>query len=136
MRWTRRRRETSDADARRSHLAETGGPRTAKSCGPDAPTLASTRATTLARCTGDGGKKARLTREITKETVKTIAQGVPDRSGGPVVTYSCAFFSAHEAAGAPTHRHSLRPLYSGATCLCITRAQLAPRECGLMSHAV
>jgi hypothetical protein len=27
--------------------------------------------------TGDGGKKARLTRESTKETVKTIAQGRP-----------------------------------------------------------
>jgi hypothetical protein len=27
--------------------------------------------------TGDGGKKARLTRESTKEAVKTIAQGRP-----------------------------------------------------------
>jgi hypothetical protein len=26
---------------------------------------------------GDGGKKARLTEEITKEAVKTIAQGMP-----------------------------------------------------------
>jgi hypothetical protein len=26
---------------------------------------------------GDGGKKARFTREITKEPVKTIAQGMP-----------------------------------------------------------
>ena len=31
--------------------------------------------------TSEGGKKARLTRESTKETVKTIARGKPDRSG-------------------------------------------------------
>jgi hypothetical protein len=29
---------------------------------------------------GDGGKKARFTGETTKETVKTIAQGMPDVS--------------------------------------------------------
>jgi hypothetical protein len=34
----------------------------------------------LAHRTRDGGKKARFTREITKETVKTIAQGMPDCS--------------------------------------------------------
>jgi hypothetical protein len=28
---------------------------------------------------GDGGKKARFTREITKETVKPFAQGMPER---------------------------------------------------------
>jgi hypothetical protein len=49
----------------------------------------------LSHHAGDGGKKARLTREITKETVKTIAQGMPDRSGGPVVTNSCAFYLLH-----------------------------------------
>jgi hypothetical protein len=42
--------------------------RTAKSCGPDTPTLVSSlRGDDLA---GDGGKKARFTEEITKETVK------------------------------------------------------------------
>jgi hypothetical protein len=42
--------------------------RTAKSCGLDIPTLISSlRGHDLA---GDGGKKARLTRESTKETVK------------------------------------------------------------------
>ncbi len=41
---------------------------------------------------------------------KTIAQGMPDRFGGPVVTNSCAFYFAHEAAGEPNARHSLRPL--------------------------
>jgi hypothetical protein len=32
----------------------------------------------LAHCADDGGKKARLTKEITKEAVKTIAQGRPE----------------------------------------------------------
>jgi hypothetical protein len=41
---------------------------------------------------------------------KAIAQGMPDRFGGPVVTNSCAFYFAHEAAGEPDARHSLLPL--------------------------
>jgi hypothetical protein len=49
--------------------------RTAKSCGPDIPTLISSPEVMI--LTGDGGKKARLTRESTKEAVKTIAQGRP-----------------------------------------------------------
>ena len=44
--------------------------RTAKSCGPDIPTLMSSWP-----CADDGGKKARLTGESTKETVKTIRAG-------------------------------------------------------------
>jgi hypothetical protein len=38
-------------------------------------------------------------------TVKTIARGMP-----AVVTNSCAFYYAHEAAGASGAGHSLRPL--------------------------
>jgi len=49
----------------------------------------------------DGGKKARLTEEITKEAVKTIARGMPDCSGVTVVTtLVCFFVFAREAAGA------------------------------------
>ena len=59
MRWTR-------GAARRTVLT-----RTAKSCGPDIPTLMSS----LRFSVGDGGKKARFTEEITKETVKTIRAG-------------------------------------------------------------
>ncbi len=58
--------------------------RTAKSCGSDAPTLASSLA---------GSNPARrrwqtspVAGKSTKETVKTIAQGRPGRSGEPVVT--------------------------------------------------
>jgi hypothetical protein len=46
--------------------------RTAKSCRPDTPTLVSSLREIPA---GDGGKKARLTEEITKETVKTTRAG-------------------------------------------------------------
>jgi len=58
-----------------------------------------------------------VTGESTKETVKTIAQGMPGVSGVTVVTNSCAFYFAHEAAGASCARHSLCPLISeGRTC--------------------
>jgi hypothetical protein len=68
-------------------------PRTAKSCGPDIPTLISSlRVDDLA---GDGDKKARLTRESTKETVKTIAPGMPGESGVTVVTMLVCFFHLH-----------------------------------------
>jgi hypothetical protein len=84
--------------------------RTVKSCGPDAPTLASS---------GDNACALRLrwwqespvTRESAKETVKTIAQGMLGDLGGPVVTtLVCFHIFAREAAGASRTRHSLRPL--------------------------
>src|SRR5215472_17639218 len=44
---------------------------------------------------------------------KTIVQGMPDRSGQPVVTMLVWFSSfPREAAGAASARHSLRPLFS------------------------
>ncbi len=63
-----------------------------------------------------------ITGASTKETVKTIAQGMPERFGVPVVTNSCAFYFAREAAGALSARHSLRPLRG---TLAITRARRA-----------
>jgi hypothetical protein len=60
----------------------------------------------------DGGKKARFTREIAKETVKPLAQGRPDVLGVPVVTeLACFFIFAREAAGVACSRLSLRPLF-------------------------
>ena len=53
----------------------------------------------LAHRTGDGGKKARLTRESTKEAVKTIARGMPETFGNPVVTNSCAFYFRTRGCG-------------------------------------
>jgi hypothetical protein len=40
-----------------------------------------------------------VTGESTKETVKTIAQGMPGDSGVTVVTNACAFYTTHAAAG-------------------------------------
>jgi hypothetical protein len=73
--------------------------RTAKSCGPDIPTLISSlRGDDL---DGDGGKKARLTKESAKETVKTIRAGnagIVSATCGELP--SCVFLLTRETAGA------------------------------------
>jgi hypothetical protein len=56
------------------------------------------------------GAKKPGPREEREGNRKTIVQEKPDRSGEPVVTYSCAFYSAREAAGASGARLFLRPL--------------------------
>jgi hypothetical protein len=83
--------------------------RTAKSCGPDAPTLASSWRRQLR---WRRWQTSPVTGESTKETVKTIARGMPGVSGVTVVTNACAFYTTHAAAGASRARHSLRPLFS------------------------
>src|ERR1700687_2023225 len=92
--------------------------RTAKSCGPDA----STPASSLRRHVGPtGGRQASIrkrrgetspvTGESTKEAVKTIACGNAGCSGATVVTtLVCYLHFAREAAGAAGTRHSPRPL--------------------------
>src|SRR5882724_7203801 len=82
--------------------------RTVKSCGSDAPIVG---VKPVRRSAGDGVKKRghRGEREVSR---KTIARGMPGCSGVTVVTNSCAFFTACEAAGALRTRHSLRPLFS------------------------
>jgi hypothetical protein len=89
----------------------------------------------LALHAGDGGKKARLTREITKEAVKTIAQGMPDRSGGPVVTNSCAFYLCARGCGCADAPAFPAPSFSGEH-LVHHPGVFAPRECGLTPYAV
>ena len=83
--------------------------RTAKSCGPDAPTLASSFAGVIpAR---RRWQTSPVTGESAKETVKTIARGMPGCTGVTVVTMLVCFSHfAREAAGASRARHSLRPL--------------------------
>ena len=82
--------------------------RTAKSCGPDAPTLASSRQVVTCR---RQWQESPVTGESAKETVKTIARGMPGETGVTVVTMLvCFFIFACEAAGASRARHSLRPL--------------------------
>jgi hypothetical protein len=53
-----------------------------------------------------------VTEESAKETVKTIAQGMPGDPGEPVVTNARVYYTTRAAAGAPGARHSLRPLIS------------------------
>ena len=57
--------------------------RTAKSCGPDIPTLMSSWRDILA---GDGDNKARSPGRARRKPLKPFAQGMPVRSGEPVVT--------------------------------------------------
>ncbi len=100
--------------------------RTAKSCGSDAAIVGVKSAIGSA---GDGVKKRghRGEREVSR---KTIARGMPGRSGVTVVTNSYAFFSACEAAGALGTRHSLRPLFSERRTFLQNLGRVAPREYG------
>jgi hypothetical protein len=82
-------------------------PRTAKSCGPDAPTLASSVRKVFPQATVANKPGHRGERDISR---KTIARGMPGVSGVTVVTNACAFYTPHAAAGASSARHSLRPL--------------------------
>src|SRR5437762_8417717 len=100
--------------------------RTAKSCGSDAPTLASSWRKYFR---WRRWQTSPVTGKSTKETVKTIARGMPGVSGVTVVTMLvCFFYFACEAAGASRARHSLRPLCFGADDSCITRAHRVARS--------
>src|ERR1700730_8065317 len=69
--------------------------RTAKSCGPDAPTLASSLWNSIPQATvanKPGHKSA-------KETVKTIAQGMPADSVEPGVTTTRAYYHTTRGCG-------------------------------------
>src|SRR5579864_5948174 len=101
MRWTRAAPKTTALAAR-----------TAKSCGPDAPTLASSLGGVTPHG-GDGGKKARSPGRARYKPLKPLRrEGRTD----PVNLWrlrSCAlFYFAHEASGALATRLSLRPLSS------------------------
>jgi len=69
-------------------------------------------------------------REVSR---KTIARGMPGRSGVTVVTNSCVCFFTHEAAGALGIRHSLRPLFSERRTNSQNSGEIAPRERGVVS---
>jgi hypothetical protein len=82
MRWTR--------SAERKFLRGRAAPlRTAKSCGPDTPTLVSSAQAYEARARRE--QQSPVPGESTKDTVKTIAQGMPDDLAEPVVTAACVF---------------------------------------------
>src|ERR1700692_584981 len=117
MRWTR-------WCQRRTALT-----RTEKSCGPDTLTPVSSWRRQTA---GDGGKRARLAGESTKETVKPLRAGMPDVSGGPVVTNSCVFYILHTRL-----RVHWAPGIPHALCWAELNAKpgrFTPRDCGLISR--
>jgi hypothetical protein len=100
--------------------------RTAKSCGPDAPTLASSFAEAIPR--GDGGKQARSPGRARRKPLKPLRGECRvfrcDRGD-----YACVlFYFAHKAAGASSARHSLRPLIRGRDVSGKTRARGAARS--------
>src|SRR5256714_13688543 len=83
--------------------------RTAKSCGSDAPTLASSRRKYFR---WRRWQTSPVTGKSTKETVKTIARGMPGEIRCDRGDYArMLFYFACEAAGASRARHSLRPLF-------------------------
>src|SRR5882672_9516366 len=97
MRWTRMARETNVAYADGEvgwSWRSNAGAKVVK---------------TLSRLTGDGGNQSMVTGESSKETVKTIAQGMPVDLAKPVVTAAC-FSCCRRAMGEAITRHSLRPL--------------------------
>ena len=98
--------------------------RTAKSCGSDAPMPASSlREDAQATVSNKHGHRGE--REVSR---KTIAQGMPGRSGVTVVTtLGCLFPFGPEAAGASGARHSLRPLMSEGQTFAKPRAHPAAR---------
>jgi hypothetical protein len=99
--------------------------RTAKSCGSDAPMLASSFAVNARR----RWQQSPVTGKSAKETVKTIARGMPGETGVTVVTMLvCFFIFACEAAGASSARHSLRPHLVLGRKIHASLGRFAPRE--------
>ena len=84
--------------------------RTAKSCGSDAPMLASSlREEAQATVSNKPGHRGE--REVSRKPLRRECRSDPSE---PVVTTLVCFVSiAREAAGAASTRHSLRPLISG-----------------------
>src|SRR5713101_2936669 len=77
-------------------------------------------------------QKSPVTGEITKETVKTIAQGMPV-DAVYLWLLTRVLFVAHAATGATRIRHSLRPLgFEGGPFEKL--GHLVPRERGCMSN--
>jgi hypothetical protein len=105
--------------------------RTAKSCGPGAPTLApsrvvTSRAMTGARKPGSPGRS--------RISVKTIAQGMPDDPAEPVVTAACVFcLQAGHWGRPPPGIPCALPIRRGRQC--DNSGAIAPRERGLTSLA-
>ena len=101
--------------------------RTEKSCGPDTPTLVSSLRMQVRR---RRWQESPVAGESTKETVKTIARGMPGdfrRDRGDYARVLTSPF-AREAAGASSARHSLRPLIEEGGIFKIKLGRIRPRD--------
>src|SRR5712672_1599398 len=101
--------------------------RTAKSCGSDAPMLASSlREEAQAMVSNKPGHRGE--REVSR---KTIARGMPGDFRCDRGDYARVFvFFTHEAAGALGARHSLRPLLSRGEWFLQNLGRIPPRDRG------
>ena len=109
--------------------------RTAKSCGPDAPTLASS----LRRHVGptglrqpisadDGGKQARSPGRARRKPLKPLRAGMPGDPGGPVV--NTRVLPTHCTRGCGCIGHPAFPTPSLGRKIPAQLGRIAPRECG------
>src|SRR6266436_5574815 len=111
--------------------------RTAKSCGPDAPTLASSSRRQVgptglrhAISADDGGKQARSPGRARRKPLKPLRAGMPGDSGVLVVTrVRSTTIIAHETAGALGIRHSPRPLWAENTSTARAHRAAGMRSC-------
>ena len=106
--------------------------RTAKSCGPDPPTLGSSLCVTNAQATV---AKKPGTPGRARDTPSNHCAGNAGCFGVPVVTAAC-FFCCRRAMGAASTRHSLCPLLREGRDRCITRAFRAAGMRTLVSFVV
>ena len=135
------RRDAVDAGARKDEAPRM---RTAKPCGPDAPTLAFKLATILPYRADEGGKKARSPGRARSKPLKPLRRECRVDPASPVVTNSCVFVfytrgcgcNGHPAFPAPLLRVGSRPPPSGASH---QPGRMAPRDRGRASfrhHAI
>ena len=88
--------------------------RTAKACGPGTPGLVlSAQAMTLRVTVTMRSRTPGRARTTPLTPLRREGRVAPVE---PVVNNSCAFYTAHEAAGAASIRSSLRPLFSEGQC--------------------
>src|SRR6266576_4572708 len=100
--------------------------RTAKSCGPDTPTLVSSLRSRVGPTglrqdisVGDGGKRARSPGRARRKPLKPLRAGTPGDSG--VLVYSCAFYQykvharlrVQRASGVPHALYRARDFMQG-----------------------
>ena len=95
--------------------------RTAKSCGPDASTLASSCARSNLRA-GDGDNKARSPGRARRKPLKPSRAGMPGDPGATVVTNACAYYYYTRGCGCNGHPAFPALLHFGAKDSCTTRS--------------